>query len=127
MVVIDEFTKECFTIHTATRIDSRNAIEVFADLMEVHGIPEHIRSDNGPEMVAKALRKWLGLLGTKTIYITPGSPGENGYCKSFNGKLWDELLKGELFYTLKGSTGSDREMEDGIQRDPASSLGYPPP
>lgn len=74
MPVIDEFTKECFRIHTARRIDSKNSIEVFADLMEVHGIPEHIRSDNGPEMVAKALRKCLRRFGTKTIYITLGSP-----------------------------------------------------
>ena len=69
--------------------------------MTRHGIPEHIRSDNGPEMVAKVLRRWLKRLGTETIYITPGSPWENGYCESFNGKLRDELLNGEIFYTLK--------------------------
>ena len=69
--------------------------------MTRHGIPEHIRPDNGPEMVAKVLRRWLKRLGTETIYITPGSPWENGYCESFNGKLRDELLNGEIFYTLK--------------------------
>ena len=68
---------------------------------EQPGIPEHIRSDNGPEMIAKRLRNWLGRLGTKTLYITPGSPGENGYCESFNGKLRDELLNRELFLSLK--------------------------
>ena len=128
MVVIDEFTKECFTIHTARRIDSRNAIEVFADLMEVHGIPEHIRSDNGPEMVAKALRKWLRRLGTRTIYITPGSPWENGYCESFNGKLRDEFLNGEMFYTLKEAQVLIEKwrVEYNTVR-PHSSLGYRPP
>ena len=69
--------------------------------MERHGVPRYIRSDNGPEMIAKVLRRWLKRLGTETIYITPGSPWENGYCESFNGKLRDELLNGEIFYTLK--------------------------
>ena len=101
MVVIDEFTRECLAIHVARRIRAGDALEVFADLMTRHGIPEHIRSDNGPEMAAKVLRRWLKRLGTETIHITPGSPWENGYCESFNGKLRDELLNGEIFYTLK--------------------------
>ncbi len=101
MVVIDEFTRECLAIHVARRIRAGDALEVFADLMTRPGIPEHIRSDNGPEMVAKVLRRWLKRLGTETIYITPGSPWENRYCESFNGKLRDELLNGEIFYTLK--------------------------
>jgi putative transposase len=128
MVVIDEFTRECLAIHVARRIRARDAIDVFADLMQMHGIPEHIRSDNGPEMVAKRLRSWLARLGTKTIYITPGSPWENGYCESFNGKLRDELLNGEIFYTL-------REAQVLIERwrvfynteRPHSALGYRPP
>jgi transposase InsO family protein len=128
MVVIDEYTRRCLAIHVARRVRSRDAIDVFADLMEIHGIPEHIRSDNGPEMVAKRLRRWLARLGTKTIYITPGSPWENGYCESFNGKLRDELLNGELFYTL-------REAQVLIEQwrvyyntiRPHSSLGYRPP
>ena len=101
MVVIDEFTRECLAIYVARRIRARDALEVFADLMERHGVPRYIRSDNGPEMIAKVLRRWLKRLGTETIYITPGSPWENGYCESFNGKLGDELLNGEIFYTLK--------------------------
>ena len=101
MVVIDEFTRECLAIYVARRIRARDALEVFADLMERHGVPRYIRSDNGPEMIAKRLRRWLKRLGTETIYITPGSPWENGYCESFNGKLRDELLNGEIFYTLK--------------------------
>jgi transposase InsO family protein len=128
MVVIDEYTRQCLAIHVARRLRSKNAIDVFADLMETHGIPEHIRSDNGPEMVAKRLRRWLARLGTKTVYITPGSPWENGYCESFNGKLRDELLNGELFYTL-------REAQVLIEQwrvyyntiRPHSSLGYRPP
>lgn len=79
MVVIDEYTRECLAVHLARRIRGKDAIDVFADLMETHGIPEHIRLDNGPEMVAKKLRNWLVRLGTKTIYITPGCPCENGY------------------------------------------------
>ncbi|NQX88101.1 MAG: transposase family protein, partial [Halioglobus sp.] len=101
MVVIDEYTRECLAVYVARRILAKDAIDVFADLMETHGTPEHIRSDNGPEMVANRLRSWLVRLGTKTIYITPGNPGENGYCESFNGKPRDELLSGELFYTLR--------------------------
>ena len=101
MVVIDEFTRECLAIYVARRIRARDALEVFADLTERHGVPRYIRSDNGPEMIAKVLRRWLKRLGTETIYITPGSPWENGYCGSFNGKLRDELLNGEIFYTLK--------------------------
>ena len=87
-----------------------------------------VTSDNGPEMVAKALREWLGRLGTKTIYITPGSPWENGYCESFNGKLRDEFLNGELFYTLKEAQVLIEKwrMEYNTVR-PHSSLGYRPP
>ncbi len=128
MVVIDEYTRQCLAIHVARRIRAKDAIDVFADLMQTHGIPEHIRSDNGPEMVATSLRQWLARLGTKIIYITPGSPWENGYCESFNGKLRDELLNGELFYTL-------REAQVIIERwrvyyntiRAHSSLGYRPP
>lgn len=101
MAVIDECPRECLTVHVAQRIRGKEAIDVFADLIGTYGIPEHIRSDNGPELVAKKLRNWLGRLGTKTICITPGSPCENGYCESFNGKLRGELLNVEVFYTLR--------------------------
>ena len=96
--------------------------------MTRHGIPEHIRPDNGPEMVAKVLRRWLKRLGTETIYITPGSPWENGYCESFNGKLRDELLNGEIFYTLKEAQvviESWRRYYSTVR--PHSALGYRPP
>lgn len=128
MVVIDEYTRECLAVHVARRIRAKDAIDVFADLMEIHGIPEHIRSDNGPEMIAERLRNWLGRLGTKTIYITPGSPWENGYCESFNGKLRDELLNGELFYTLRGAQVLIEQWRVFYNTErPHSSLGYRPP
>jgi transposase InsO family protein len=76
-------------------------IETLADAMLRKGVPEHVRCDNGPEMIAQALREWLAKLGTKALYIAPGSPWENGYCESFNGKLRDECLKLEIFYSLK--------------------------
>jgi len=128
MVVIDEYTRECLAIHVARRIRGKDAIDVFADLMETHGIPEHIRSDNGPEMVAGKLRSWLGRLGTNTIYITPGSPWENGYCESFNGKLRDEFLNGELFYTLREAQVLTEQWRVFYNTErPHSSLGYRPP
>jgi putative transposase len=123
MVVIDEYTRQCLAIYVARRIRAIDALDVFAGLMETHGIPEHIRSDNGPEMVAKTLRRWLARLGTKTIYITPGSPWENGYCESFNGKLRDELLNGELFYTLL-EAHIDRTMAGSLQHDSASQFTW---
>ena len=128
MVVIDEVTRQCLAIYAARRIRAKDAIEVFADLMTEHGIPKHIRSDNGPEMIAKNLRRWLARLGTKTIYITPGSPWENGYCESFNGKLRDELLNGEIFYTLREAQVLIEQWR--VQYNtirPHSSLAYRPP
>jgi transposase InsO family protein len=128
MVVIDKSTRECLAIHVARRIRAKDAIDVFADLMEIHGIPEHIRSDNGPEMVAQQLRQWVARLGTKAIYIAPGSPWENGYCASFNGKLHDELLNGEIFYTLREAQvliEQWRVLYNTIR--PQCALGYRPP
>lgn len=99
--LIDEFTRECLAIRPARRLNSFSVIEVLADAMIQHGIPEYIRSDNGPEFVARNLRKWLHRTGAKTLYIEPGAPWENGYCESFNSKLRDEFLNGEIFYSLK--------------------------
>ncbi len=128
MVVIDEYTRQCLAIHVARRIRARDAIDVFADRMETHGIPEYIRSDNGPEMVAKRLRQWLARLGTKAVYITPGSPWENGYCESFNGKLLDELLNGEIFYTLREAQVIIEQWRVHYNTiRPHSALGYRPP
>jgi transposase InsO family protein len=128
MTLIDEFTRECLAIRVARRINGMGVIEAMADAMIVHGVPEHIRSDNGPEMTAKIVRKWLANVGAKTLYIEPGSPWENGYCESFNGKLRDELLNGEIFYSLKEAKiviAQWRKHYNTIR--PHSSLGYRPP
>ena len=128
MTLIDEFTRECLAIRVARRINSLGVIETMADVMLVRGVPEHIRSDNGPEMTAKIVRHWLGQVGAKTLYIEPGSPWENGYCESFNGKLRDELLNGEIFYSLKEAKaviGQWRSHYNTVR--PHSSLGYRPP
>jgi transposase InsO family protein len=126
--LIDEYTRECLAIRSRRRLNSRNVIEVLADAMVQRGIPEHIRSDNGPEFVAKDLRKWLQNTGAKTLYIEPGSPWENGYCESFNSKLRDEFLNGEIFYSLKEvQVLAERWRIHYNTIRPHSSLGYNPP
>ena len=103
-------------------------IESLADVMVMKGVPEHIRSDNGPEFVAKDLRKWLADTGAKTLYIEPGSPWENGYCESFNSKLRDEFLNGEIFYSLKEvQVLAERWRVHYNTVRPHSSLSYRPP
>jgi transposase InsO family protein len=99
--LIDEHSRECLMIRSERRWSSAKVIAALADLMVMKGVPEHHRSDNGPEFVAKGLRKWLAGTGAKTAYIEPGSPWENGYCESFNSKLRDEFLNGEIFYSMK--------------------------
>jgi len=99
--VIDEFTRECLAIRINRKLKSTDVIDVLSDLFILRGIPTHVRSDNGPEFIAQALRDWLAAVGSKTAYIMPGSPWENGYCESFNSKLRDELLNGEIFCALK--------------------------
>ena len=101
LCIIDEFTRESLAIRVARKLKATDVIEALCELFVSRGIPAHIRSDNGPEFVAEALRDWIAAVGAKTAYIEPGSPWENGYCESFNGKLRDELLNGEIFYTLK--------------------------
>src|SRR5208282_5857840 len=128
LTLIDEYTRECLAIRVARRLGSYEVIEALADVMLWRGIPENIRSDNGPEFVAKELRKWLGNVGTGTLYIEPGSPWENGYCESFNGKLRDECLNGEIFYSLKeAQIVIERWRVEYNTRRPHSSLGYKPP
>lgn len=128
MTLIDEFTRKCLAIRVARRINAIGVIETLADAMLMYGIPAHIRSDNGPEMVAKVLRQWLSGLGTKSLYIEPGSPWENGYCESFNGKLRDELLNGEIFYSLREAQVVIEQWRVHYNtKRPHSSLGYRPP
>jgi putative transposase len=126
--LIDEFTRECLAIRIDRKLRSTDVIDVLSDLFILRGVPGHIRSDNGPEFVAKAVRDWITAVGAKTAFIEPGSPWENGYCESFNSKLRDELLNGEIFYSLAEA----RIVIEGWRqhyntRRPHSSLGYRPP
>ena len=100
LTVIDEYTRECLAIDVARRLTSDDVLERLSDLFVRRGVPGHIRSDNGPEFTTKAVRDWLGRVGVGTLYIEPGSPWENGYIESFNGKLSDEVLDCEIFDTL---------------------------
>ena len=128
LTMIDEYTRECLTIRVARRLRSYEVIEALADVMAFRGTPEHIRSDNGPEFLAEDLRKWLAKVGTGTLYIEPGSPWENGYCESFNGKLRDECLNGEIFYSLKeAQIVIEKWRVEYNTRRPHSALGYRPP
>ena len=128
LTVIDEYTRECLALVVERRLRSDDVLNCLTNLFVAHGIPAYIRSDNGPEFTAKAVRRWLGKIGVNTMYIEPGSPWENGYNESFNGKLRDELLNGEIFYTLKEAQvliESWRREYNTIR--PHSSLGYRPP
>jgi len=101
LTVVDEHTRKCLAIKMERRLNIHDVLNVLGDLFVTEGLPDHIRSDNGSEFTAKIPRKWLHDLGVKTSYINLSSPWENGYNESFNGRLTDELLKGELFYSLK--------------------------
>jgi len=98
--VVDEFTRECLTIEIARKFRGRDVVRTLAELFAIRGRPRYIRSDNGPEFASKAVRKWLKDTGVGTLFIEPGSPWENGYIESFNGKFKDECLNGELFLSL---------------------------
>jgi len=128
LCIIDEFTREALAIRVARRLNSTDVIEALCDLFIFRDIPAHIRSDNGPEFIAAALREWITAVGAKTAYIEPGSPWENGYVESCNGKLRDELLNGEIFYTLNEAKiviEAWRRHYNTVR--PHSSLGYKPP
>ena len=128
LTVIDEYTRECLAIQVARQIRSDDVMQLLADLFVLRGPPEHLRSDNGPEFCAQALREWLGRIGVKTLYIQPGSPWENGYNESFNGKLRDELLDREIFYTLQEAKVLIEQWRRHYNRvRPHSALGYRPP
>ena len=128
LTVIDEYTRECLAIRAGRSIRASDVIETLAGLMTDQGVPEHIRSDNGPEFTARAIREWLGGVGAGTLYIEPGSPWENGYVESFNGKLRDELLDREVFYTLPEVQVLAEQYRQTYNRiRPHSSLGYRPP
>jgi transposase InsO family protein len=128
LTVIDEFTRGCLAIVVARRLRSDDVLQCLSDLFITHGSPEHIRSDNGPEFTAQIVRDWLGRIGVNTLYIEPGSPWENGYNESFNGKLRDELLNGEIFTTLReAQVLIERWRQHYNTTRPHSSLRYRPP
>jgi len=126
--IIDEYTRECLAIHVARKITAYNVVEQLATLFVERGAPDFIRSDNGPEFTATVIRGWLGRLGVKTLFIEPGSPWENGYIESFNGKLRDELLNGEIFDTVfEARVIIEQWRRYYNTKRPHSSLGYRPP
>ena len=126
--IIDEYTRECLAIHVERKIESPEVLYKLSELFITHGIPNYIRSDNGSEFTADSIRKWLFRLGVTTAFIEPGSPWENGYIESFNGKFRDELLNGEIFDTIfeaKVITEQWRQHYNKIR--PHSSLKFRPP
>lgn len=128
LTVIDEYSRECLAIKVDRSLKSIDVIETLADLFISKGQPDFIRSDNGPEFTAIILRDWLARLNTGTLFIEPGSPWENGYNESFNGKLRDELLNCEIFYTLKEAKILIEQWRKHYNTvRPHSALGYKPP
>ena len=128
LTILDEYTRECLRIVVDRHISSQDVIDELSELFLLKGIPEYIRSDNGPEFTAKAVRNWLNRLGVNTLFIEPGSPWENGYVESFNGKLRDELLNREIFTTLlEAKVLIENWRREYNQIRPHSSLGYRPP
>ena len=126
--IVDEFSRECLAIRINRRLNSNDVIDVLSNLFLLRGVPAYIRSDNGPEFIAKVVRRWIAAVGANTAYITPGSPWENGYVESFNARLRDELLNGEIFYSLKEAQIIIESWRRHYNKErPHSSLGYMPP
>jgi transposase InsO family protein len=126
--IIDEYGRECLAIRVKRRLNSTDVIDVLTDLFILRGVPAYIRSDNGPEFVAEAVRKWIRAVGAKTAYIEPGSPWENGYIESFNARFRDELLNGEIFYSLREAQILIEQWRRHYNtKRPHSALGYRPP
>lgn len=128
LAVVDEYTRECLAIEVSRRLTSEDVLHCLGNLFIQRGIPAFIRSDNGAEFTARAVRGWFERLNIQTLFIEPGCPWENGYVESFIGKLRDELLNGEIFYTLNEA----KILIEGWRlhyntRRPHSSLGYRPP
>jgi len=126
--IIDEYTRECLAVRVARSLTHKDVLEVLTQLFCERGVPVHLRSDNGSEFTAKKVRAWLSRLEVKPLFIEPGSPWENGYIESFNGKMRDELLAREIFYSLKEA----QVMIEMWRREyntirPHSALGYRPP
>ena len=126
--LIDEFTHECLAIWVDRKLKSADVIDVLSDQFMLRGVPEHVRSDNGPEFVARSVQDWIGAVGAKTAYIERGSPWENGFIESFNARLRDELLDGEIFYSLAEAKIVIESWRRHYNTErPHGSLGYKPP
>ena len=126
--ILDEYSRECLTIYVDRKLTSIEVLYKLSELFIIHGVPDYIRSDNGSEFIAKELRNWLQRIGVKTAYIEPGSPWENGYIESFNGKLRDELLNGEIFDTILEAKVLIEMWRDNYNKiRPHSSLNFSPP
>jgi len=126
--IIDEFSRECLAIRIDRNLNSHDLIELMTELFVARGTPDFIRSDNGSEFTSKIIRGWLDRLGVNTLFIEPGSPWENGYIESFNGKMRDELLNGEMFDTIfEARVVTEQWRKEYNQRRPHSALGYKPP
>jgi transposase InsO family protein len=126
--IVDEFSRECLRIQVDRKVKAADVMYELSELFIERGIPEYLRSDNGPEFIAESVREWLHKVGTKTLFIEPGSPWENGYIESFNGKLRDELLNGEIFDTVtEAKVITERWRNHYNKIRPHSSLGYRPP
>jgi len=128
LTILDEYTRECLAIEVKRQMNHQDVLDQLAELFVHRGVPEFIRSDNGSEFTAQAVREWLEALGVRTLFIEPGSPWENGYIESFNGKLRDELLNVEIFDTLgEAKVWVERWRRDYNQIRPHSALAYRPP
>jgi putative transposase len=126
--ILDEFSRECLDIKVKRKLNSTDVIDALTDLFILRGVPAYIRSDNGPEFIAEAVRQWIKAVGSNTAYIEPGSPWENGYCESFNARFRDELLNGEIFYSLKEAQIVIEQWRQHYNtKRPHSALGYRPP
>lgn len=126
--ILDEFSRECLEIRVKRKLNSTDVVDALTDLFILRGIPAFIRSDNGPEFIAEIVCNWISAVGAKTAYIEPGSPWENGYCETFNARLRDALLNGEVFYTLKEAQIIIEQWRKHYNtKRPHSALGYRPP
>ena len=128
LIVVDEYTRQCLAIKVGRHLRADDVLQCLTELFSAHGVPAHLRADNGPEFTNRALRHWLTRVGARPLFIEPGSPWENGYVESFNGKLRDELLDGEIFYTLWEAQVLIEDWRTTYnQIRPHSSLGQRPP
>ena len=125
--VLDEFSHECLAIRVARKLKAIDVIDVLSDLFILRGVPAHIRSNNRPKFVAKAVQEWIAAVGAKTAYIERGSPWENGYIESFNARLRDELLNGEIFTLREAQIVIESWRRHYNTIRPHASIGYKPP